>query len=322
MSLAYAATERSFRRAFGRHEFSESHLRVLDKILFYGVGRGRLKAWIPKQRIFAELCGLDKAEVSRILDWLERQSVIERGGPFYGLMPPQGWTVSVRVKETPVLLDLEDWLERVDPDQPELLPPPASLNDALREYFVESHASRAGPGNVESKPEPGRPAGQPGEGGRSRVEAASRWIGSKSSQVGESPTGGRVGEFTTREPKPGMASGAEVGDSPTTPSSSSTRLFDSRKEISSSRIEYSKGRDWLLDPYVREKLARNGKLSEELTTGTTPMAQHFGEVFGKKPGKARELLGMALTRDRPNAWLNRALRVELGIEAWPLTLKT
>jgi hypothetical protein len=145
----FSGAERAFRQAIRRHEFTEPAVRILDAVLHYGLGRGEFKALIPKRNMFCALCGLTKGKVSETIDLLERARVLEvedldrgRGRPWcmFGLRPPEEWRVPFRLKESDTLKDLESWLERVSVDQPDLLPPPASLDAMLVEEFVERSA--------------------------------------------------------------------------------------------------------------------------------------------------------------------------------------
>lgn len=214
-TLGIAAHE--YRRTIGKHEFSETYLVILDLILWASLERRpvpRLYAIFPLQKDIAEQRGIDEGDCSRALKWLVKQKVIEIEGCRYMLLPPP-WTVPVRVEDSEELRAREAWLERVEEEQSDLLPPDKSLNEARREVFVES--SRDGK-SVESK---------------SVESAASSWTASKSSgksPVGFSPTGdGRVGE----NPSP------PVGENPTRSVASigsidPDRLIDSRSTSSRS----------------------------------------------------------------------------------------
>jgi hypothetical protein len=328
MTVALAATARAYRRAIGKHAFSEQHLVVLDFILFYSLERGCLKALIPKQNFFARLRGLDEGDVSKAIKWLRLQNVIEVEGDFFSLLPPGGWTAPVRIRETQETRALEDWLERVEPDQPELLPPDQTLNDAHREVFVES--SR--------------------ESQSSRVEStASSWTGSKSSPVGENPTGRgkvgdfptKVGEFPTQEPAAAAPPSEPVGDFPTARarvdrSIDSDRLIDSRSST----------------PRIDRSIEGAGKVGDFPTVPAGPVPPPTGgeyrayveqrlfqvigqdERFGRMretwyralqvvPDQVDELIGVALEKKRLGqftrtkstnpmaAWLNASVRTAL-----------
>ena len=66
----------------------------------------------------------------------------------------------------------------------------------------------------------------------------------------------------------------------------------------------------MLDGYCREKLARLPVLSGELVAGKTGLAAAWGLFWGRKPDRARELLGLAAGKRNPGAWLNVVLSNE------------
>lgn len=162
MDKAFAATAREYRAAIRRHDWPDNPERVLRMILEFSIDCGRLRACIPVQMLFQELCGkMTKARVSECLQWLENRKVIKRailpvsyGGrryrwTVYTMLPPGTWTAAVpeRVLTTQRVQGLEEWLAKLDPDQPELIPPPPSLNDLLAEDFVERVGSSIAPGH-------------------------------------------------------------------------------------------------------------------------------------------------------------------------------
>jgi len=147
----WVVAERAFRREIRRRDFDKCHLKVLDFVLALSAARGErfgvFKAWVPRQEAFSDCLGIDPGDVSRSLKWLRVQCVLEvvarpqnklPAAAWYGLLRPDGppgWSVPLRAESNAG--DWESWLEKVDGDHPELFPVPASLNDALREVFVE-----------------------------------------------------------------------------------------------------------------------------------------------------------------------------------------
>jgi len=179
MNSAFAATAREYRAAIRRHDWPDNPERVLRMILEFSIDCGRCRALIPVQVLFQELCGkMTKARVSECLDWLEQRFVIQRallpvsyGGrrrrwTVYTLLPPGKWEVSERVLTTQRVEGLESWLAQLDPDQPELIAPPPSLNDLLAEDFVERVGSSIAPVHAKAV----TPASVPST--ASRVESA------------------------------------------------------------------------------------------------------------------------------------------------------
>src|SRR5271157_4954208 len=119
MTEAWLMAEREYRRQIRRRAFSESQLQVLDLVLALSLARARPRALVPKQLYIARLTGLDEGDTSRTLAWLADRAVIYREGIAYGLLPPEAWDVPLRRGDIPSNRDLEDWLSRLDPDQPE-----------------------------------------------------------------------------------------------------------------------------------------------------------------------------------------------------------
>lgn len=157
------------RRAIDRHNFPEAAERIAQKVLDIWWRQAENHGWrmegalIPSQRCFGKLCGLDGPQVSKALAWLVQKRVLDeiraykrtKGRPWgwYRLRPPEQWVVEERIAESQALTELEQWLDGLDPQQQEMLAPPASLDDLLVERFVERSARTAG--YVESSPRPG-----------------------------------------------------------------------------------------------------------------------------------------------------------------------
>lgn len=360
MTALYAATARAFRAAIRKHEFSEPQWRIVDVILFYSLERPlpRLRALVPRQAVFGLLCGrLSKGKISEELGWLELQQVIERENievivagqrrtwTAYALQPPGGWRVPWRVRESTLLQNLEDWLEVLDIEQVELLAPPISLNELLREDFVERTGSLAGHSPFNERrvegPRPGSPGGNFGAqieskerqcDERNRAPMVSRAETHVEPQLAATVRAPEVppgGTYPTRVPPGGTAS-VPPGGTPRV-SSSSTRGTRVEKDSTFTRLEYLDsstpvppgGTAWLADGYVRDKLATFPKLSQELVNGksfdgrSSLLGRQFGELWKRDPDEARELLGVAITKNKPNAWLNTAVRVALGVQKIP-----
>jgi hypothetical protein len=47
------------------------------------------------------------------------------------------------------------------------------------------------------------------------------------------------------------------------------------------------------------------------------LSQWFGQLYEQRPDAARALLSESLTARNPNGWLNRAVRVAIGLEKPP-----
>jgi hypothetical protein len=189
----FPRAERAYRRAIRRHDFDKNHLKVLDFVLFHSYGRpdGRARAWLPRQDCLKSCMGIDAGNLSKVLKWLESNRVIDKvvddDGVWLAMMDPNSWRVPLNVEDERVAVDMDDWLERARPGHPELFPPPPSLNDALREVFVEAQ-SRG------SRPMQGQEQGR-----ESRVEAASSRNGSESVQdAGHYGPAGRVVELPSK----------------------------------------------------------------------------------------------------------------------------
>ncbi|HVX56957.1 MAG TPA: hypothetical protein VHA37_04445 [Candidatus Saccharimonadales bacterium] len=159
----HAAAARAYRRAFRRYKFQAEGRRLADMILFYSHDRERARAVVPAQSFFGLLLGMSKVKVSEGLSWLEANRVMEREAVLvtiqqkeqrwmaYWLCPPGQWRLDRRVQESAALVEVEEWLEGLDVDQLELLPPPPSLSQLLAEDFAE----RAGFGAIRSRVEAG-----------------------------------------------------------------------------------------------------------------------------------------------------------------------
>jgi hypothetical protein len=243
LSSSWIATDRAYRLSIRRGHFTETHLRILDVILFYSSSRGRPQAMIPKQRFFEILCGLDKGEVSRAMEWLETKGVIERGGGYYAIIPPPWIAVDARVDLTREVVDLERWLENLDPQQPDLLPPPPSLHDAMREVFADA-AQPAATGAAPVRVSPGLSESSRGRG--REVESESSWIGSKSNAGSgpAAPTIPEVGQYPTGSRDPAYKTGpgpSAVGEYPTPRSEAVGEYptFSRTRETSSRELENS-----------------------------------------------------------------------------------
>jgi len=64
------------------------------------------------------------------------------------------------------------------------------------------------------------------------------------------------------------------------------------------------------DGYIREKIAMNDHLSDELGKGKSRLSLELGELYALNPARARELVGDAMTKRVPAAWLNKAVSHE------------
>jgi hypothetical protein len=385
MTLAYAVTARLFRAQLRKHEFPEPCRRIVETIIEFSYDAGRLKALIPTQTLFNVLNEkLSKGRISSHLSWLELQSVIEReiipvayGGrrykwTVYLVLPPEKWNVPLRVRPCQVLADTEAWLARLDPDEPELLEPPISLNELLSEDFVErAGAGARPPGEVGStvnegqnrverlRPESPTRQAQSGSPGGNFGNVASKGpchhapiVPSEGTQV--EPQGAVTSLGQPEVPPAGLfnTTGSPAGNSMvpsqgTLPApvprqgTSGGRGASSRStrfeiESTESRIEYSSTdaragevppqgtRGWLSNGYVRQKLQKNPRLSLELINGQNSegkpsnLGQLFGQLYANKPDLARQLLSESLEKNNPNGWLNRVVRVELGLQPMPL----
>lgn len=403
-SPAFVATAKSFRAAMRKEDFPEPAWRILDILVWLGYECGRYSALIPKQVLFGILCGkLSKGKISETLDWLEECRVVVRadyevnyGGrrrwwTLYTLEIPEKWRLVKpkkrtellprRVEDSQLVKDAEQWLARLDIEQKELIPPPPSLDELLREDFVDRagtslrtvHGTAGAPASVvpQGASAPNRVAsvdrnvraGSPG-GNFGEVESQSKPV------VGAPPTpmvpqqGTKVeteahetppqvppeGTFSRRVPPQGTPEDSNraslVPPGGTLPalgspagnftggkggSSSSTRV---EKESTYTRVEYSSTAvppegtpavtyHWLQDEYIREKLQRKPALSYELVNGISTDKQpgllkdRFEQLWFAKPQRARVLVSMAVTKGSPNAWLNRAVMVELGMIEMP-----
>lgn len=315
MSRAWTMTERAYRRAMGKAAFSETQLRVVDKIIFYSAGRERMAALIPKQIFLAKLCGLDAGEVSKALDFLEGKQVIERQSVdvhiqgrrekwcLFALLPPPWLRMDARTADARAVEELEGWLESLDVEQAELLPAPLSLADALRENFVESR--------VESQVE-----------SRESAKASSR-LSTDPDVVATGPSGpvarvfSRVGDYPSVPGEVGDSPSAEVGDSPSR-SPSSTRDRDSAQSRSQSRDRVlgleskavrSLDRQAAVERYLFETIGEQERRGR--------CAILWRNAVRSIPEELDELIGHArmLKRERPEtnvaAWLNRAVYNEL-----------
>jgi hypothetical protein len=381
LSTAFAVTARAFRAAIRKHDFPDPCRRITETILFYSYDVGRYEALIPTQNLFGVLNErISKGRLSSSLSYLEDMLVLERriipvsyGGrrrlwTAYRLLPPGNWKVPDRVAESVLLRDMEEWLNNLDPDQPELLEPPVSLNALLCEDFVERSASSGTLNEGQSRVErlrPERPSSQVQSGSPGGNFGTVESKGVCHSQTPMVPPQGTKVEPQAAEtsrssaevPPAGIfpATGSPTGNS-TVPSQGTCQVppqgtsggkggFDSNRSTrfekgsTSIRVEYidsnsstdareakvpSQGtKGWLVNGYVREKLAKNPGLSMELVDGRNSKGNRsslgwlFGELYEKDPDEAKELLSTAITRDHPNAWLNTSLRVALGMQSRP-----
>jgi hypothetical protein len=100
---------------------------------------------------------------------------------------------------------------------------------------------------------------------------------------------------------------------------SGERSFDSNKSVPDSGTAAGAGQDWLLDPYVREKLSQRPRLSEELMNASSFLTQSFDLLWKNNPDRARQELAKACDPSvrNANAWLNVAVQVALGARELP-----
>lgn len=160
-----SGADRYLVREIDKHEFPEPIGRLLRFILCLTRRHGDPPRWvalIPRQSFMVLLCAVSKGRASQGLGWLERQRVIERQTTevavqgrvqhwtCYAVNEPCQWLVPVRVEASQLVAEAEAWLAALTLDQPEMLPPPATLRELLREDFVERHygTSRVEPGAV------------------------------------------------------------------------------------------------------------------------------------------------------------------------------
>lgn len=177
MDNRFSSSAMDLVRAKNLHEFPEPAGRLLDWILSFMRRHGEPPRWlaiIPRQSFLSLFSGASKGRTSQLLTWLERQRVIERQPTkvivqghrqCYTLCfvnEPAQWSVSRRVQDSQLLADAIAWLDGMSLDQGELLPPSETLNDLLRESFLDRHhsPSRVDPAAVRSSPP--EPASSPG----------------------------------------------------------------------------------------------------------------------------------------------------------------
>ncbi len=206
-SYSWQRTARAYRRAVSKADFKETHLRILEKIIFYSADLERHKAIFTRQSDIALICKLDEGEVSKALDELEDWKVIERETVTVwkrarwltvALLPPPWMTVKDRITEDRNFQEVERFLETIELSADDLLPPDTSFADARRQQFVESRVESSRH-EVETPSSQVSPDPDEGAGGPSGLPASH-------SPVGKSPTRPVVENPSRPEP---------VGKSPT-----------------------------------------------------------------------------------------------------------
>jgi len=193
----------AYLRAISERDFTEQHLAVILFVLRHQFRPDRpsqLKAYLPLKRYrLADLAGFkDAGDFSRAVTFLTDQSVIEIEGDFWWLRPPSGpppWTAPMRRKMTSEWISWRDWLEQLDPLQPDLIEPPMTLQDALLETFVESQQRRVESSRVEGPQGPDSTSPPSWNPSRRAEPAAPDFVGKNpmSGAVGNSP----IGNFPT-----------------------------------------------------------------------------------------------------------------------------
>jgi hypothetical protein len=269
----------------------------------------------------------------------------------YTLLPPEKWIVPERVLTTQRVQGLENWLAQLDPGQSELIAPPQSLNDLLVEDFVE----RAGtlPGPVHEAAPPALPAAIRVESAEQRPMGSADRVGSPERGFGGVETKSRPVTHERMVPPEGTKVEPEALESPAKVPSGGTSLVPLQGTNASSpagnltpsstrgtRLEKESTNnssvprekvprqgtiaDFVADPYIREKLQRAPGLCRELVDGESEsdgrrsmLKQWFGELYERNPDIARELLATSISKASAVRWLNKSVRVELGMERPP-----
>jgi hypothetical protein len=149
--------ERAIRKAIEDHNFSKTQTRILNCILelWFWYGTKPKGALVPGDWVFGKLCKMSKGLVSETLNFLIAAQVLQvelyrgvwkRTGYFYRVRPPVDWRrrlpsgspgIAPRAEDSQELRDLKSWLAGLDPQQPDLLEPPASLTSLLIDDFLE-----------------------------------------------------------------------------------------------------------------------------------------------------------------------------------------
>ncbi|MEW6304869.1 MAG: hypothetical protein AB1705_15445 [Verrucomicrobiota bacterium] len=136
--------------ALRRFNLSKTERQVAEIILEYSFECGRAKAWIPNLKYFCQRTGLSKGKVCEQISRLRRKGVLERVDTergVYALVPdPTLWRgVISHFEWTREMLQLHDWLCRLDPEEGELLPDAPGIGDAVREMAAEQFQPTRGP---------------------------------------------------------------------------------------------------------------------------------------------------------------------------------
>lgn len=193
----------AYLKAVSERDFTEQQLKVILFVLRHQFRPDRAKAYFPlKRHRLADLAGFkDAGDFSRAVTFLTDQSVIEIEGDFWWLRPPTGpppWSAPMLKKLTSEWISWRDWLEQLDPLQPDLIEPPMTLQDALLETFVESQQRKqAESSRVEGPQGPDRTSTSPPSWNPSRrAEPAAPDLVGKF-PIGKNPMSGAVGKFPT-----------------------------------------------------------------------------------------------------------------------------